>query len=156
LLALSRNRELSEQEENALVFLDRAQFQRASLLIPDVTSNVLRVLRNDETYASIDTFLEMVTILYPTRYFRRWARRLRGMTFGREDANILGLGTFGTTEEGNVLGARYIVTWDEHLITKFASDLSLIQRKLNEMTVNLVLPFADATLPMPRLPEEFI
>jgi len=53
-------------------------------------------------------FLKRVKVLYPGRYFKRWARRLRDRTFTREDAKVLALGTFGTDEAGQILARSWV------------------------------------------------
>jgi len=50
--------------------------------------------------------LRRTSPFFPTRYTRRWARRLREANFNREDAYLLSLATFGTDrlKEGRFRG----------------------------------------------------
>jgi len=101
-------------------------------------------------------FLASVEVLRPGKYFKRWARRLREMNFTGEDANILGLGSFGVDEEGLILGVHVIATYDQALINKYALDYEAIQEKLEAMTADLDPPFRDAGLPEVKRPEELL
>jgi hypothetical protein len=59
--------------------------------------HILQQFARSPAYAStIHFFLNQVEVAVSTRYFRRWARRLREHGFSREDAAILALATFGT------------------------------------------------------------
>jgi hypothetical protein len=60
----------------------------------------------------VQTFLAYVEVMQAGRYFKRWTRRLQEHGFTREDAKILGLGTFGTDEAGEILGVQAIIILD--------------------------------------------
>ena len=98
--------------------------------------------------------LRRIEVLDPTRYFKRWARRLRQRTFSREDAKILALGTFGTDQDGAILGVRSIVTLDRPMVRKWQQQGNEMAAALLEMTVNLAPPYATAMLPEVRLLED--
>ncbi len=59
-----------------------------------------------------NVILQNTKTLRKARYLRRWARRLRGFVFTREDAAIVASGSFGLDVETGKLGVEYIVTTD--------------------------------------------
>ena len=67
---------------------------------------------------------------------------------------MLALGTFGTDEAGQILGVQIIVTYDRPMLTKWALEREEIAERLLDMTSNLQAPFAQASLPDVRLPED--
>lgn len=114
------------------------------MFIPLEASNLLRRFAGQ---AEIDLFMEIVDVMRGGRYFKRWARRLREHGFTREDAKVVGLGTFGTDDTGNILGASVVVTLDQPLINNYEAHFDRLQERLRAMTVNLSKPFSGATLP---------
>jgi hypothetical protein len=98
-------------------------------------------------------FLRRIEILYPARYFKRWARRLRQRTFTREDAKVLALGSFGTDADGKTLGVDIIVTLDQAMFRKWRDDAALIADHLLAMVIGLQAPYALARLPRVQLPD---
>ncbi len=78
LLKQSKNEELAEQEIFALDFFRRTALPTVRLFIVPATSNTLqRPDQSSEHSAAIRRFLSRVEVAKPTRYFKRWARRLR-------------------------------------------------------------------------------
>jgi hypothetical protein len=92
-----------------------------------------------------------VEIIIPTRYYKRWSRRLHAFGFTREDANVLGYGTFGTDEEESFLGVDEVLTFDKPLVTLFEIAGEQMQKKLDAMKRDLEPPYDDAALPEVRL-----
>jgi len=139
------------EEAIVLEFLFRAQAINAQLFISQETVNLLKryALRREAQF-----LLSLTRVLLAAPYFKRWARRVRGKGFTREDAKMLGLATFGTTETGELLGVETIVTLDRPLARHYTSTLPALQRKLAAMATDLPAPFCYASLPKLRTPHE--
>ena len=97
---------LSEEEEQAILLVHRARTKKQRLFIPIEAFNLLWAYRHQVAPGETLMILKRTDVLYPSRYFKRWARRLRARTFSREDAKILAMGTFGTDEKGDILGVH--------------------------------------------------
>jgi hypothetical protein len=151
--ALARDRELTEEQQQAVILVHVAPRLGGRLFISQEASNLLRAHSHELAPGESLMLLRRVEILYPARYFKRWARRLRERTFTREDAKVLALGTFGTAADGGILGVHAIVTLDQAMLRKWDRDVALIAEHLREMTINLQVPFALARLPRVQLPE---
>lgn len=96
-------------------------------------------------------------LIIPTKYQRRWSRRLREQFgFGREDANIVALATFGMDEQNTIFGADALVTYDLRLIERYDKHLSEIQAKLRLMTCQLNFPYNNAILPELSTPRDVL
>ena len=96
-------------------------------------------------------------LLIPTKYQRRWSRRLREQFgFGREDANIVALATFGMDEQNTIFGVDALVTYDLRLIKRYDEHLSEIQDKLQRMTCQLKRPYKNALLPELSTPRDVL
>lgn len=69
----------------------------------------------------VQRIFSIVAPLYPTRYTRRWARRLRKLEFGREDALLISMGSFSADKlyHGRLLGVDRIVTLDKRMYERF-------------------------------------
>ncbi|MFH1908935.1 MAG: hypothetical protein ABIL11_16400 [Chloroflexota bacterium] len=52
-------------------------------------------------------------VAFPTRYFTRWSRRLQEFGFTPEDARVLALASFGSNQDGNILGMHWVATYDQ-------------------------------------------
>ena len=100
--------------------------------------------------------LDQVIVLWPTRYQKRWARRLRRFGFTREDAKVLAYGSFSTDENREVFGVNFVITCDRTLRDKYELDFPQIRREFAAMTENLRLPYSNASLPTVRTLEEFM
>jgi hypothetical protein len=96
-------------------------------------------------------------LLIPTKYQRRWARRLREQfSFGREDAHIVALATFGMDEQNTIFGTDVLVTYDLRLIERYDEHFNEIQLKLRRMTCQLNLPYKNAILPEISTPKDVL
>ncbi len=142
---------LSPEEDDALTLLWET---RNEALHPFITPETLNLLRRFTGRLEVDLFLEMVDVMHAGRYFKRWARRLQEHGFTREDAKVLGLGTFGTRTAGDILGADSIITLDQAFINNYQAQLEALQGRLGAMTVNLLPPFHKAVLPVFMQPAE--
>jgi hypothetical protein len=151
--ALARGLMLTEEEQRAILLVHLGRRKGQQLFIPVEAFNLLQAHRHRIAPAETLMFLERVEVLYPGRYLKRWARRLRKRTFTREDAKVLALGTFGTDEAGQILGVHMIVTYDRAMLRKWEQEPEEIAEHLLDMTANLQAPFAQARLPDVRLPE---
>jgi hypothetical protein len=81
------------------------------------------------------------------RYLRRWARRLRELTFSPEDAIVLAYGSFGIDAHVPVIGVETIVTNDLKLAAHFRTRYAEIEHRFREMTSDLAGPYLALSLP---------
>lgn len=152
--ALARGLTLVEEERRAILLVHLARRKKRRLFISVELFNLLQAHGRQVSPAETLMFLRRVEVLYPGRYFKRWARRLRETGFTREDAKVLALGTFGTDAEGAVLGVQVVVTYDRPMMSKWALERSGLQERLARMTEVLDDPFGQARLPDVLHPEE--
>lgn len=145
---------LSEAESIALCTLEWATKSQIRLFIAPESLHILLSLERTFALHSIRPFLDQVEVLYPGRYFKRWARRLRQINFTREDAKVLSLATFGTDEAGEILSVSVIATFDQRLIGKYAHELTAIRGRFEAMVASLEPPFCHARLPEVMLPQK--
>ena len=141
---------LTKEEVDCLSLLQKAKRRNLRLFVSVETSNILRRFSRKP---EVQTFLASVEVMQAGRYFKRWTRRLHEHGFTREDAKILGLGTFGTDEAGEILGVQAIITLDQPFINNYKANLTFLQDRLKAMTVDLPPPFRDAALPSVTRPE---
>lgn len=116
-----------------------------SLFAPDelyISLPTLHILTHIVKVPQARFIVARTTVLYPVKYTKRWARRLREMGFGREDADLLSLATFGTDrlEEGRILGVHVLVTYDYHLQNHFPAMRPQLETRLRRMTAQLSPP----------------
>ena len=81
------------------------------------------------------------------RYLRRWARRLRELTFAPEDAIVVAYGSFGLDLRIPSIGVEAIVTTNQKLATHFHARHAEIAHRFRGMIVQLPAPLAAVTLP---------
>ncbi len=154
LLKLASAQELTVEEIHALDLYERASFPEMRLFIVPPTDNVLKRLTLVAAYATlIALFRSRTEVIVPVRYFKRWARRLRDHGFTREDAAVLALGTFGTSQDASVLGAQFVATFDQPMINHWRVQQTPIQKRLAAMRPHLRPPYRSADLPQVRRPE---
>lgn len=111
LTKLAEQRVPTENESIALALFARATSPTYTLFIAPPTANVLQHLARYPHYVPIiEFFLARVEMIQPTRYFKRWARRLRDYGFTREDGAMLALATFSTNGDGSIIGMNYLAT----------------------------------------------
>lgn len=117
LLKLAENQELTREELFSLDLVSRAGASNMAIFITPPTDHILRKIGEQPRYSSIiGLFFKKTEVALPTRYFKRWARRLREFYFSREDAAILSLSTFGTNHDASMIGMRYVATYDRPMI----------------------------------------
>ncbi len=154
LLKLAEGRDLAEEELWAVDLLQRARGQGIRLFVTGETVNILNQLEALPRYSAvIAAFLGRVEEAQPTRYFKRWARRLRDY-FTREDAAVLALATFGTSKDTDVLGMHFVATFDQPMINQWSLQQNKIEERLEAMRRDLRAPYDRVTLPQVLRPEE--
>lgn len=151
--ALVRGQQPDDEEQQVIILIHLAHTTGNRLFISQEAANLLRAHGPLLAPVELLMFPRRVTILYPGRYFKRWARRLRERTFSREDAKVLALGCFGTDSEGQILGGGAVVTLDGAMLRKWEQDASRIAGRLSDMTDDLQAPYAWARLPKVQFPE---
>ncbi|MEM7535419.1 MAG: hypothetical protein AAF639_24800 [Chloroflexota bacterium] len=95
----------------------------------------------------INLFLNQVDVAYPTKYHKRWARRLCEYTFSREDASVLALATFGATTDLRVFGMQALITFDKRMINNWQNHHVTIHEQLETMKQDLHEPYCHVSLP---------
>ena len=155
LLKLAEGRSLTAGELFALDFFSLANPQTLRLFIAPPTANVLQRLVEFPHYSVvIQLFLDRVEVIVPARYFKRWARRLKDYNFTAEDAAILALATFGTNENGDILGTEVVATYDQPMINQWIRQQIAIQERLIAMKNELPAPYHRVNLPQVLRPEQ--
>jgi len=157
LLKLAEGRDLTEEELWAIDLLQRAKGQDIQLFVTGGTVNILRQLEALPRYSGVvAAFLGRTEETQPTRYFKRWARRLREFGFTREDAHVLALASFGTSRRKNVLGMHFVATHDQPLINQWSLQQNKIGERLEAMRRDLQPSYDRVTLPQVLHPEEIL
>lgn len=78
---------------------------------------------------------------------RRWARRLRDLTFAREDALMLSLAVFGLDPQRGTLGVDWFVTTDLALLKDTQAKFHTISSHFEAMIAHLPAPYNLLVLP---------
>jgi len=157
LLTLAEGRDLTEEELWTIDLLQRARGQDIQLFVTGGTVNILNQLEALPRYSAVvAAFLRRTEVAQPTRYFKRWARRLREFGFTREDAHILALASFGTSRRKDVLGMHFVATFDQPLINQWTLQQNKIGERLEAMRRDLRPPYDRVTLPQVLRPEEIL
>ncbi len=119
-----------------------------------VSQRALNLAKSFATPELFEVFRRQVNLFLPTRYHRRWARRLRQhFGFSREDAYQIALCTFGRNLEDSLFSVAIFVTFDLRLIERFHHHQAAIQQRLQKMIVQLQLPYRRALLPETLTPQ---
>lgn len=157
LLKLAEARDLTEMEVLALDLYERTSSCGLRHFILPPTDSVLHRLEDCPRYAAIiRLFRQRVEVAFPTRHFKRWARRLQEYGFTPEDAGVLALATFGTDKDATVLGMHVVATFDQPTITQWAAQRTAIQAHLATMQQDLSAPCHRVGLPHVLHPEYVI
>ena len=157
LLKLAEARDLTVNEVFALDLFERAAENRLRLFVLPSTDALLRQLRELPRYSAlIDLFLSRVETARPTRYFKRWARRLQDYGFTPEDAHVLSLATFSTDKQQTILGLHYVATFDRPMIQLWQTAKGSIEEHLAAMRSDLPEPYSLAGLPHVVRPQEVV
>jgi hypothetical protein len=122
------------------------------LYITEQTANVLQ--RRPTVFAS--AFLADTRTLTKARYLRRWARRLRELSFSPEDAIIVAYASFGVDLSVQAIGAQIVVTGDLKLVAHFNVKQEEIRGRFEDMISSLPLPYRMLTLPTIMTPTDIL
>lgn len=154
LLKLSHHLPLNEVETFSL---ELYKHDPTPLFMVTATHHKLQQLQKHTSYAPlIQMFYKRVQILYPSRYFKRWSRRLRRYGFSREDAAVLALATFGTDETNSILGTYFVATYDQPMMTNWLRRGEQITAHLEVMRQDLAEPYNQISLPVVMRPESIL
>jgi hypothetical protein len=117
----------------------------------------VNLLRRYVPLSVVEQIASSLQVLVPSKYQRRWARRLhQHFDFSREDAHLLSLATFGTDLSGGILGVDLFVTFDLKCIDHFLTNFSAIEKRFSHMVSHLPHPYASAELPEVVTPTEVL
>ena len=112
-----------------------------------ITAQTAHILgRRPSLYAA--PFLTETFPLQKGRYLRRWARRLRELTFTPEDAIVMAYGSFGIDGRLPSIGVEAIVTTDLKLAAHFHAHQAEIAHRFHDMIAQLPTPYTALTLPV--------
>lgn len=157
LLKLAEGAAMTREELFSLDLFVRAESISLRLYMAPSSARVLQRLVELPRYSTIvRRFRERVGVVFPTRYYKRWARRLRNYSFGREDAAVLALATFATNEEATILGMHFVATYDQPLINNWTAQEENLRVRLETMRRNVPDPYCDALLPQVLRPEQIV
>lgn len=115
-----------------------------SVYITQQSANVLR--RRVPGFAA--PILTATHELRKGRYLRRWARRLRDLSFGWEDAIVLAYGSFGIELNAGLALIELVVTTDLKLAGHFNNRQGKIEERFTAMIRNLPGPYSRLRLPV--------
>jgi hypothetical protein len=137
--------------------LDLYKHSSVQLFMVTSTHHRLQQLQRLPRYLPlIQAFYRRVQVLHPSRYFKRWSRRLRGYGFSREDAAVLALATFGTDESGDIIGTYFVATYDQPMMTNWIRRGDEIADHLAAMRRDLPEPYDQVSLPLVKRPEAIL
>jgi hypothetical protein len=157
LLKLAEGRDLTEVELFALDLYQHGRTEEVKLFVVPASELILQRLDSLSRYSAIiHLFRQSIEVAFPTRYFKRWARRLRDYGFTKEDAAVLALASFGTNEKADILGMNYVATFDQPMIQQWATQQTAIREQFAAMQRNLPPPYDQAFLPQVQRPEYII
>lgn len=155
LIKISAGIEVLPEELFALDLFQQGRKTNIQLYIVPSTLIVLqRFPQTSPHNPLVQFFLQATETIYPGRYFTRWSRRLQDYGFTREDATVLSLATFGTVENGSILGMHYLATYDQAMINNWYHQRVKIQTRLATMCHDLTEPYCYAVLPQVVRPEQ--
>ena len=122
-----------------------------------ISIQTLHILSHIVKVPQAQLIVHKTSVLYPVKYTARWARRLRQAGFGREDAYLLALATFGTDQIklGKVLGVNTVITYDLRMQSHFQDVRPHLNERLHRMTAQLSPPYHQARLPEVYTPSYF-
>lgn len=140
---------------------DDVRFSLRLLLAPGlgelfISLETVHILEHIVSVPQRRVILRRTSPFFPTRYTRRWSRRLHEANFDREDAYLLSLATFGTDrlKGGRILGVDVFVTCDLAFRARYQSVQSAMQKRLQRMTAQLPPPYDRAIMPQVQTPRE--
>ncbi|MCL4262807.1 MAG: hypothetical protein KJ069_06310 [Anaerolineae bacterium] len=155
LVKISARIEVLPEELFALDLFQQGRKSNIQLyIVPSTLSVMQRFPQTSPHIPLLQLFLQATKTVYPARYFTRWSRRLRDYGFTREDAAVLSLATFGTVENGSILGVHYLATYDQAMINNWYHQQEKIQTRLATMCRDLTEPYCYAVLSQVVRPEQ--
>lgn len=155
LVKIAAGIEVLPEELFALDLFQQGRKSNVQLYIVPSTLSVLQQFPQTSPHIPlVQFFLQTAETIYPARYFTRWSRRLRDHGFTREDAAVLSLATFGTVENGSILGMHYLATYDQAMINNWYHQQQKIQTRLATMCRDLIEPYCYAALPQVIQPQQ--
>lgn len=122
---------------------DRLRTLSTQLYITEQTEHILQ--RRSPLFAT--ALLAQTQALKKARYLRRWARRLREMSFSPEDAIVIAYGSFGLDHSSQRIGIEAVVTNDLKLMANFHARFPAIRDHFAQMIAQLSEPYQGLTLP---------
>jgi hypothetical protein len=122
------------------------------LYITEQTANILQ--RRPSVFA--DEFLTDTQALKKGRYLRRWARRLRELSFSPEDAIVVAYASFGVDLTRQAVGVEAIVTGDLKLVAHFNAKQEEIRERFEDMISSLSTPYQTLELPAIMTPTNIL
>ena len=143
-----------EQKKASNVFRDIVFHHKAFITIE--TYNILRTkFYHQPFYKIID---EIVDVVIPVRYTRRWARRLRQFGISREDAWQVAMSTFCTDKiiQGELINIGIFLTLDKNLVERYLRHKPDIEINFYNMIQNLNFPYSSVLLPKITLVEDYL
>ncbi len=157
LLKLAENNTVTKQELFSINLFAVAAHLPIDLYIVPSSAHVLQRLVAHPRYSIIaQRFQDRVAVVFPARYYKRWARRLRARGFSKEDAEVLALATFGTDEDGTILGMHSVVTYDLPLLNHWSIQKNVLEEHLKAMKRDILPPYCNIGLPQVLRPEQMI
>jgi len=149
---LEYGRRLTTEQQQAIRLL--TDWPTGSLFVSAKALNLAQRRAPADLFA---WFRQQASLLIPTRYQRRWARRLRTYWgFEREDAHQLALATFGSDIPPTLLGVTVLVTFDLRLIARFRANQPDLEVRFHRMVSQLQPPYRDALLPDVLSPDQLL
>lgn len=157
MLRLAEGRKTTDAEVFSLSFYRRALLNRIDLYILPQTQSFLKRLEHLSRYVIlIQRFLTTTQVLYPTRYFKRWTRRVHEYGFSKEDSEVLALATFGSSLDRDFIGIHTVVTFDQSMINLWNAKQAEIYKRLMNMRHNLNPPYCNVSLPIVQNPQHIV
>lgn len=140
---LAKGRKPTDAQKESAKAFDLIRRRGCQISITHQTANILRT--RPERFAS--SLLAFTTELQKGAYHRRWARRLREMSFSREDAVVLAYGSFGMNSFSNLVTVHTLLTTDLKLVANYEHQQVEIESRFIQMTQHLPEPYSTAELP---------
>ncbi|MBN1889343.1 MAG: hypothetical protein JW850_15215 [Thermoflexales bacterium] len=150
-LSLGQRQSLASPSAEALSLWQLAESQGIALCITD---SLAYILKQQSAHAVTRFILAATTELGPTRYCRRWARRVCELAdLPYEDAMTLAFGSFGIDQARSMLGVQIVVISNRSMLDKYNSHLYELRQRLDGMKARLPSPLNAASLPAVSLPD---
>ena len=112
-----------------------------------ITPELRHILGRPANLPVATPFLSYLRELRPSRYLKRWCRRLTGESFSHEDALILSYASFGFDEVEATLGIEIVLTNDLRMKANYEQSFLQIEARFARMVRQLKTPYQLATLP---------